>query len=73
MTMLTGLQPSRLWNFFAQICQIPHPSKREEALRNWIANLATAEKLRLKKDQKGNLLIRKPASVGMESCQPVIL
>ena len=73
MTMLTGLQPSRLWNFFAQICQIPHPSKREEALRNWIANLATAEKLRLKKDQKGNLLIRKPAAAGMESCQPVIL
>lgn len=73
MTMLTRLQPSRLWTFFAQICQIPHPSKQEQALSDWIASLVAAQKLSLKSDAKGNLLISKAASAGMEHCQPVIL
>lgn len=73
MTMLTRLQPSRLWTFFAQICQIPHPSKQEQALSDWITSLATVKKLNLKRDQKGNLLISKAATTGMEACQPVIL
>lgn len=73
MTMLTRLQPSRLWTFFAQICQIPHPSKQEAALSNWIINLANAKKLTLLQDAKGNLLIRKAATDGMEQSQPVIL
>ncbi|WP_188025408.1 aminoacyl-histidine dipeptidase [Tolumonas osonensis] len=73
MTMLTRLQPSRLWNFFAQICQIPHPSKQEAALRDWITDLAMTRDLAVSQDSKGNLLIRKPASAGMEQVQPVIL
>ena len=73
MTMLTRLQPSRLWTFFAQICQIPHPSKQEQALSDWIASLVAAKKLSLKTDAKGNLLISKAATEGMEQCQPVIL
>nr|WP_321271696.1 aminoacyl-histidine dipeptidase [uncultured Tolumonas sp.] len=73
MTMLTLLQPSRLWTFFAQICQIPHPSKQEQALSDWIASLVAAQKLSLKSDTKGNLLISKAATEGMEQCQPVIL
>jgi len=73
MTMLTRLQPSRLWTFFAQICQIPHPSKQEQALNDWIASLVAAKKLSLKTDAKGNLLISKAATAGMEQCQPVIL
>ena len=73
MTMLTRLQPSRLWTFFAQICQIPHPSKQEAALSNWITNLASAKKLDFEKDSKGNLLIRKNATEGLEHLQPVVL
>jgi len=73
MTMLTRLQPSRLWTFFTQICQIPHPSKQEQALSDWIASLVAAQKLGLKSDAKGNLLISKAATAGMEHCQPVIL
>lgn len=73
MTMLTRLQPSRLWTFFAQICQIPHPSKHEQVLSDWIASLVAAQKLSLKNDAQGNLLISKAATAGMEHCQPVIL
>ena len=73
MTMLTRLQPSRLWIFFAQICKIPHPSKHEQALSDWISSLAAAQNLNLKSDAKGNLLISKTATAGMEHCQPVIL
>jgi dipeptidase D len=73
MTMLTRLQPSRLWTFFAQICKIPHPSKHEGALSDWITTLATAKKLTVKRDQKGNLLISKAATDGMENSQLVVL
>ncbi len=71
--MLTRLPPPWLWNFFAQICQIPHPSKQEAALRDWITDLAMTRDLAVLRDSKGNLLIRKPASPSMEQVQPVIL
>lgn len=73
MTELTRLQPSRLWTYFAQICQIPHPSKHEHELREWIIQVAESKQCRIQQDQKGNLLIRKPATPGHESSQTIAL
>lgn len=73
MTELTRLQPSRIWTYFAQICQIPHPSKQEQALREWILQLAKAHRCETKQDQKGNLLIRKKATEGCEAAPVTIL
>ena len=65
--MLTRLQPSRLWTFFAQICQIPHPSKQEAALSNWITNLASAKKLDFEKqDAYGKVVIGNNGSIKMD-------
>lgn len=73
MTSLTQLQPHGLWGFFAQFCAIPHPSKHEAALSQWIQTWAHEQGLPVVVDEVGNLIIKKPASPGMEDRKGVIL
>jgi dipeptidase D len=72
-SQLTQLQPASLWNIFDKICSIPHPSKHEQKISVWIQSWATELGLSIKEDAVGNLIIKKPATAGMENCQGVIL
>lgn len=67
------LTPSLLWQHFAQICQFPRPSKHETALRNHLQAWAQAQGLATELDTVGNLIIRKPATQGMENRLGVVL
>ncbi|MGI2105229.1 aminoacyl-histidine dipeptidase [Shewanella frigidimarina] len=73
MTALTQLYPQPLWQWFEQICAIPHPSKHEHALSQHIQQWAKAQGLAVVEDKVGNLIIRKPATAGMENCKIVVL
>jgi len=73
MQQLQLLQSAPIWSFFEKICSIPHPSKHEEQLRNWIINWAKEKNIDCKEDKIGNLILKKTASVGFESKTPVIL
>ncbi|GGP80265.1 aminoacyl-histidine dipeptidase [Shewanella ulleungensis] len=73
MTALTQLYPQPLWQWFEQICAIPHPSKHEHALSQYIQQWAKAQGLAVVEDKVGNLIIRKPATPGMENCKIVVL
>ena len=73
MTALTQLYPQPLWQWFEQICAIPHPSKHEHALSQHIQRWAKAQGLAVVEDKVGNLIIRKPATAGMENCKIVVL
>ncbi|GGP42408.1 aminoacyl-histidine dipeptidase [Shewanella saliphila] len=73
MTALTQLYPQPLWQWFEQICAIPHPSKHEQALSQHIQQWAKAQGLAVVEDKVGNLIIRKPATPGMENCKTVVL
>ncbi|RPA31035.1 aminoacyl-histidine dipeptidase [Shewanella frigidimarina] len=73
MTALTQLYPQPLWQWFEQICAIPHPSKHEHALSQHIQQWAKAQGLEVVEDKVGNLIIRKPATAGMENCKIVVL
>ncbi|WP_137226204.1 MULTISPECIES: aminoacyl-histidine dipeptidase [Shewanella] len=73
MTALTQLYPQPLWQWFEQICAIPHPSKHEHALSQYIQQWAKAQGLAVVEDKVGNLIIRKPATAGMENCKKVVL
>lgn len=70
---LSALQPALLWQHFQTLTQIPHPSGHETQLRDhwraWAQDLGLSTEL----DAGGNLIIRKPASPGMENRQGVIL
>lgn len=73
MSELSQLSPQPLWDIFAQICAIPHPSGHEEALAAYIMQWAERKKLNVERDKVGNILIRKPATAGMENLLPVVL
>ncbi|MFH1937840.1 MAG: aminoacyl-histidine dipeptidase [Bacteroidota bacterium] len=70
---LQSLTPNRLWNYFAEICEIPRPSKKEEKIAKYLLDFAACHHLEGILDETGNVLIRKPASPGFENCKPVIL
>ncbi len=73
MSELSQLSPQPLWDIFANICAIPHPSYHEEQLAQYIMGWAKEKGLHAERDQVGNILIRKPATPGMENRKPVAL
>ena len=73
MSELSQLSPQPLWDIFAKICSIPHPSYHEEQLAEHILGWAKEKGLFVERDQVGNILIRKPATAGMENRKPVVL
>ncbi len=73
MSSLSQLQPQPLWQWFEQICAIPHPSKHEAALSQYIQNWAKDRQLEVIEDKVGNLIIRKDATPGMENRKPVVI
>ncbi|MCG9649970.1 aminoacyl-histidine dipeptidase [Vibrio brasiliensis] len=70
---ISNLSPAPLWQFFDKICSIPHPSKHEEALAQYIVNWATEQGLDVRRDPTGNVFIKKPATAGMENKKGVVL
>jgi dipeptidase D len=70
---LSQLSPQPLWDIFAKICSIPHPSYHEEQLAEHIIGWAKEKGLHTERDQVGNILIRKAATAGMENRKPVVL
>lgn len=73
MSELSQLSPQPLWDFFAKICAIPHPSYHEDELAQYILSWATGQGFYANRDEVGNILIRKPATPGLEHLKPVAL
>ncbi len=73
MQQLQTTEAASLWSYFLKICTIPHPSKHEQQLANWIINWAEENHIACIQDKAGNLILRKPASSGYEEKTPVIL
>ena len=73
MSALSQLHPQPLWQWFEQICAIPHPSKHEQALSLHIQNWAKDKQLAVVEEAVGNLIIRKPATPGMEDRKIVVI
>ncbi len=70
---ISQLSPAPLWQFFDKICSIPHPSKHEEALAQYIISWAKEQGLDVRRDPTGNVFIKKPATTGMENKKGVVL
>ena len=66
-------EPKNVFKIFSEICGIPHGSGNTEKLRKWCADFAENRGLEYDCDKGGNILIRKPASVGFENSEPVII
>lgn len=70
---IKSLKPEIVWKHFAGICAIPHPSHHEEKIREYVVNFAKEHNLEYLVDEGNNVLIRKPATPGMENREGVIL
>lgn len=67
------LEPNSLWENFYALTRIPRPSKHEEAIQAFMMEFGQKLGLETIKDEVGNILIRKPATAGMEDRQGVIM
>ena len=67
------LKPASVFRYFEEICQVPRPSKHEEKIVAYLKEFGKKHNLETLSDEVGNVLIRKPATPGMESRKTVIL
>ncbi len=67
------LQPRALWNHFAGLNEVPRPSKHEERVIEFMRQFGEKLGLETTVDAAGNVIIRKPASPGMEGRATAIL
>ena len=67
------LKPASVFHYFAEVCKVPRPSKKEEKIRAYLLDFAKEHRLEVKTDEAGNVLIKKPATPGMENLKTVIL
>jgi len=67
------LEPKALWGHFADLNAVPRPSKKEEKVIEFMLNFGKSLNLETFQDKIGNVIIKKPASKGMEDRTTVIL
>lgn len=70
---MKNLQPQGLWSSFYSLTQIPRPSGKRKEIAEFLVNYGKSLGLETLQDEIGNVLIRKPASAGMENHPGVIL
>ncbi|MBO5619038.1 MAG: aminoacyl-histidine dipeptidase [Paludibacteraceae bacterium] len=70
---INGLEPQALWESFYSLTQIPRPSGKRKEIAAFLVNYGKSLGLETQQDEIGNVLIRKPASPGMEGHPGVIL
>ena len=67
------LKPRVLWDNFKEICAIPHPSKHEKEITEWLLKWAKEHGIAVVVDAVGNIIFSKPATKGFENRKGVVL
>lgn len=70
---LPDLTPQAVWQHFNELTQIPRPSHHEAEASAFLADFGRGLGLDTEVDDVGNVLIRKPATAGMEDRRGVVL
>lgn len=70
---IRNLEPQALWNHFADLNAVPRPSKKEERVIEFMMNFGKSLGLETIQDAIGNVVIKKPATPGMENRPTVVL
>jgi dipeptidase D len=68
-----NLEPKALWNHFADLNAVPRPSKKEERVIQFMVDFGKQLGLETRLDRIQNVVIKKPATVGMENRTTLIL
>jgi len=70
---LAGLEPARVFDFFEEICGIPHGSRNEKFISDYLVNFAKERGLKHIQDEANNVIIFQEGTCGYEDHEPVIL
>ena len=70
---IRNLEPKAVWNKFADLNAVPRPSKKEERVIAFMKEFGNNLGLETIEDEVGNVIIRKPATKGMEDRTPVVM
>ena len=70
---ILNLEPRTLWTHFYALTQIPRPSKKEDKAVEFVKNFGEKLNLETIVDSVGNVIIKKPATPGMENRKGIIL
>jgi len=72
-TEVRNVEPKSLWNHFADLNAVPRPSKKEERVIQFMKDFGASLQLETIVDEVGNVIIKKPASAGMEDRQTIVM
>jgi len=72
-SVVRELEPREVWENFAAINAIPRASKKEERIIEFMVDFGKDLGLETTVDPVGNVIIRKPATPGMEDRKPVVM
>ena len=67
------LEPKALWNHFSDLNAVPRASKKEERVIAFMKKFGNDLGLETIEDAVGNVIIRKPATPGMEDRTPIVM
>ena len=73
MNLLKDIKPYNVMHWFGEIAKIPHGSGNTDKISEFCENFAKERNLEYYRDSDNNVIIIKPASVGYENSEPVIL
>jgi len=73
MSEIRNLEPKAVWDIFQQLCDIPRPSKKEQKAAIFAKEFGEKLGLETIVDEIGNVIIKKPATAGMEDRKTVVL
>lgn len=68
-----NLEPNALWNHFADLNAVPRPSKKEARVIQFMLDFGKSLGLETINDAIGNVIIKKPATAGMENRQTIVM
>ncbi len=70
---IINLEPKAVWENFYQLTQVPRPSKHEGKIQDFMMKFGKSLGLETEKDAIGNVVIRKPATPGMENRKGIVM
>jgi len=70
---IRNLEPKNLWTNFADLNEVPRGSKKEEQVIIFMKEFGKKLGLDTLEDEVGNVIIRKPATPGLENRKSVVL
>ena len=73
MNVCKDLEPKKVFQFFEEICGIPHGSGNTKAISDYCVAFAKERNLTYYQDEQNNVIIQKPGTSGYEDAEPIII